>query len=81
MEIRLAHIEHIHECTEHILEHAKNKFFGRVSEASAFGSGHDLRVLGLSPVLGFLLSRESASASFSITPAHALSLMCSQINE
>ena len=26
----------------------------------AFGSGHDLRVLGLSPELGFTLSSESA---------------------
>ena len=32
---------------------------GSVSEASAFSSGHDLKVLGLSPKLGSLFSRES----------------------
>ena len=48
---------------------------GSVSEASAFGSGHDLRVLGWSPVSGSLLSGESASPSPSDPPpAHACSL-------
>ena len=32
-------------------------------KASAFGSGHDLRVLGSSPTLGSLLSRKPASLS------------------
>ena len=35
-------------------------------KASAFGSGHDLRVLGSSPASGSLLSRESASSSLSL---------------
>ena len=30
-------------------------------KAPAFGSGHDLRVLGSSPTLGSLLSKEAAS--------------------
>ena len=34
---------------------------GSVSEVSAFGSGHDLRVPGSSPASGSLLSGESAS--------------------
>ena len=34
-------------------------------KASAFGSGHDPRVLGLSPASGSLLSREPASSSLS----------------
>ena len=33
---------------------------GSVGWASAFGSGHDLRVLGSSPASGSLLSREPA---------------------
>ena len=41
---------------------------GSVSEASAFSSGHDLRVLGSSPVSAFLLSRVSASPSPSAAP-------------
>ena len=36
---------------------------GSVGEASAFGSGHDSWVLESRPMLGFLLSRESASPS------------------
>ena len=32
-------------------------------KASAFGSGHDLRVLGSSPASGSLLGREPASSS------------------
>ncbi|XP_059247822.1 uncharacterized protein LOC132012179 isoform X5 [Mustela nigripes] len=40
-------------------------------KASAFGSGHDPRVLGSSPALGSLLSRESASFSLSL-PASLL---------
>ena len=43
---------------------------------SAFRSGHDPRVLGLSPASGFLLSRESASPA-AIPSARALS----QINK
>ena len=34
-----------------------------VSEASALGSGHDLRVLGSSPMLGSLLSEKPVSLS------------------
>jgi len=49
---------------------------GSVGEASAFSSGHDLRVLGLSPVSGSLLSGESASLSV-LPPARSLS----QINK
>lgn len=48
---------------------------------SAFGSGHDLRVQGLSPTSGSLLSRKPASPSPSTSPpAHVLSLSFSQIN-
>ena len=36
---------------------------GSVSYISAFSSGHDPRVLGLSPILGSLLSEESVSPS------------------
>ena len=36
-------------------------------KASAFGSGHDLRVLGSSPAWGSLLSREPASLPLSLT--------------
>ena len=41
-----------------------------------FGSGHDLRIMGLSPMLGSMLSGESAgdSLSLSLTPTHMLSL-------
>ena len=45
---------------------------------SCFGSGHDLRVLGLSPLLGSLLSRESACPS-APPPTHIPSV--SQINK
>ena len=41
---------------------------------SAFGSGHDLRVLGSSLVLGFLLSRESSSPSAPPQPHSAFAL-------
>ena len=34
---------------------------GSVAEMSPFGSGHDLRGLGLNPMWGSLLSEESAS--------------------
>ena len=52
---------------------------GSVGYASAFGSGHDPGILGSSPtpspILGFLLSRESASPSSStLHPASPLSL-------
>ena len=44
-------------------------------EMSAFGSGHDLRVLGWSPVSRSILSGESASSTpFAAPPADALSL-------
>ena len=42
---------------------------GSIGEASAFGSGCDPGVLGLSPESGSLLSRESASPSVSASPA------------
>ena len=45
---------------------------GSVGQASAFGSGHDPGVLGLSPELGSLLSGDSASPSASALPL----LMC-----
>ena len=41
---------------------------GSVGEASALGFGHDPGVLGWSPTLGFLLSREAASLFASATP-------------
>ena len=45
----------------------KKLWWGRlgclVGEVSAFGSGHDPRVLGWSPTSGSLLSRQSASPS------------------
>jgi len=45
--------------------------------ASAFGSGHDPRVLGWSPASGFLLCREPASPSpprlYSLTVSPSLS--------
>ena len=47
---------------------------GSVSEASDFGSAHDLRILGSSPTSNSLLSGESASPSpFVPPPARALS--------
>ena len=52
---------------------------GSVGLVSAFGSGHDLRVLGSSPTLGSLLSRESASPS--ALPLLMLFLSVSQINQ
>ena len=54
---------------------------GSVTEALAFGSGHDLRVLRWSPALGSLLSEESASPSPAAAAApacvHVLSLSLS----
>ena len=51
---------------------------GSVSEVSAFGSGHDPRVLGWSPASGSLLSGEPAFPSPSLSSAtHPLS----QINK
>ena len=41
---------------------------GSVDEASAFGSGHDLGILGLSPEWGSLLNGKPASPSPSATP-------------
>ena len=46
---------------------------GWLSQLSVFGSGHDPRFLGPSPVTSSLLSRESASP-FAPPHAHALSL-------
>ena len=45
---------------------------GSVGEASAFGSGHDLRVLGWNPESGSLLSGEPASPSPSAAPCPSL---------
>ena len=57
---------------------------GLVSKVSAFSSGHDLRVLGLSSTSGSLLSGESASLSPSLCLfflSLSLSLSLSQINK
>ena len=53
---------------------------GSVGSASAFGSGHDPRVLGSSPKLGSLLNGEFASPS-APPSAHRVSLSLSQINK
>ena len=51
-------------------------------EASAFSSGHDLRVLGSSPASGSLLSREPASTSLSLCLSlRLLVISASQINK
>ena len=54
-----------------------------VGRASAFGLGHDLRVLKWSPMLGSLLHGESASPSPSASapPIHSFTLYLSQINK
>ena len=49
-------------------------------KASAFGSGHDLRVLGSSPTSGSLLSREPASSSLSLPLCILVFCIC-QINK
>ena len=54
---------------------------GSASEASAFSSGHDLRVLGSSPALGSLLIGESASPSPFPYPRPQLVLSLPQINQ
>ena len=56
---------------------------GWLSQLSVhFSSGHDLRVLGSSPRLGFLLSREPASPSPPpLVQSQLLSLFLSQINK
>ena len=55
---------------------------GSVSEASAFDSGHDPRVLGLRSTLRSLLSKEPASPSASgPPPTHVLSLFLSQVSK
>ena len=56
---------------------------GLISYVSAFSSGHDPRVLGLSDTLGSLLSGEPASPSPSpsAAPPAVLSLPLSQINK
>ena len=48
---------------------------GSVGEAPAFGSGHNLRVLGSSPRLGSLLSGEAASPSAYVSASLCVSLM------
>ena len=45
-----------------------------VGEVSAFSSGHDLRVLGLSPMSGSLLSEDLSEDPASSAPTHVLSL-------
>ena len=56
-------------------ESEEGRLGGSVSEASAFGLGHDPGVLGSSPISGSLLSEESASPSLSAAPpARVLSL-------
>ena len=82
--INLVVLRHYH--LPHILSHEKmdiKLFFGdawvaqSVKCLSAFGSDHDLRVLGSSSVPSSLLSGDSASPFPSATPsAHALSLCC-----
>ena len=53
---------------------ATGRLSGSVGEASALGSGHDLKVLGSSPESGSLLSGESVCPSPSTPPpTHALS--------
>ena len=48
---------------------------GSVSKVFTFGSGHDPRVLGLSPMSNSLLNEESASPSpFAPSPACTFSL-------
>ena len=55
---------------------------GSVSQASAFSSGHDPRVLGLSPASGSFLGRESASPSAYRSPCLCfLSLSLSLTNK
>ena len=53
---------------------------GSVGWAAAFGSGHDLRVLGLSPAWGSLLGREPASLSLRL-PLCLLVISVCQINK
>ena len=68
----------------HLKVHIIGSPGGSVAEASAFGSGHDLRVLGSSPKSGSLLNGESASPpSSAASPACAVSVSLSlcQINE
>lgn len=60
-----------------ILDPCLGRPSGSVSAASALASGHDARVLGLSPKSGSLLSEESTSLFPSAPPlaqAHMLSL-------
>ena len=53
-----------------------------VAQLGAFGSGHDPRVLGWSPMSGSLLREESASPSSSALPSVcALSLALYHINK
>ena len=58
----------------------KGRLGGSVGKAAAFGSGHDLRVLGWSPASGSLLSREPASLPLSL-PASLLTCDLSLSNE
>ena len=59
---------------------SKGHLVGSVGWVTAFGSGHDLGVLGLSPVLGSQLHGESTSPS-DLLPSQALSHSLSQINK
>ena len=62
----------------------KGAWVAQWGQASTFGPGHDLRVLVSNPMLGSLLSRESATPSTSAPPlSHSLSLThsLSQINK
>ena len=49
--------------------------------AQSVGSGHGLRILGLSPVLGSLLGGESSSPSLLTPPTCSCSCSHSQINK
>ena len=58
----------------HINNFLRGHLGGSVSYASAFGLGHDPRVLGSSPALGSLLSGESASPSACVSASLSLSV-------
>ena len=62
----------------------KNKYFmgartcvAQLVKCLAFSSGHDPRVLGLSPTLGSLLSGESGFSFPSASPHHSCALSLS----
>lgn len=65
-----------------IKNHDVGRLGGSVGWASAFGSDHNIRVLGSSPALGYLLCRKPASPSPTppaCVPSPAVSLC--QINK